>query len=302
MFLKHGTDVVMMSEHATQGVREGQPAPWRGRLFLWEGRGFYLGPTFATHMHAHHAAQICVALTGTFRLRRGRNAPWLRSRSIVIPADHAHQLDGEGRVLSLLFLDPEAVETRSLMQQQGAEVRTIPEPTLRRLLPPLRRCWREQWDNHESEILCRRFIQILTSCGHVPPTLDPRITQAVQLFRANSDRRTTIAQAATAVALSPSRLAHLFRAHTGLAVRRYLLWLRLADALQKMTSGVSLTTAAHAAGFADSAHLSRTFKRMFGLVPSLLSRHSTFVQASSGEAPYSLSESFPLVKDYRRYT
>ncbi|NOT58456.1 MAG: helix-turn-helix transcriptional regulator [Deltaproteobacteria bacterium] len=300
MFLKHGTDMAMMSEHAARGVREGQPAPWRGRLFLWEGRGLYLGPTFATDMHAHHAAQICVALTGTFRLRSGHNASWFRSRSIIIPADHAHQLDGEGGVLSLLFLDPEAVETRALMQQQGAEVRTIPEPTLRRLLPPLRRCWREQWDNHESEILCRRFIQILIFPGNVPRPLDPRITQAVQLFRANTDRRMTIAEAAAAVALSPSRLAHLFRAHMGLAVRRYLLWLRLAEALQKITCGVSLTVAAHAAGFADSAHLSRTFRRMFGLVPSMLSRHSTFVQASSGEAPYSRLTSSPLVKDYRR--
>lgn len=289
-----------MSEHAMQGIREGQPAPWAGRLFLWEGRGLYLGPTFATDMHAHHATQICVALTGTFRLRGGHNVRWFRSRSIVIPADHPHQLDGEGRVLSLLFLDPEAVETRSLMQRQGAGVRTIPEPTLRRLLPSLRRCWRERWDNQEREILCRRFIQTLTSCGNVPPTLDSRVTQAVQLFRANSDRRMTIAEAATAVALSPSRLAHLFRANTGLAVRRYLLWLRLADALRQMTSGESLTVAAHAAGFADSAHLSRTFRRMFGLTPSMLSRHSTFIQAKSGEASYSLSESSTLVKDYRR--
>jgi AraC-like DNA-binding protein len=30
-------------------------------------------------------------------------------------------------------------------------------------------------------------------------------------------------------------------------------------------SGAALTEAAHGAGFADSAHLSRTFRRMFGI-------------------------------------
>ncbi len=272
-----------MAEHTTEAAGERQPVTWQGRLFLWEGLGLYLGPTFGTEMHAHHAAQIGIALTGTLRLRTRHNGPWRRSRALIIPPDSPHQIDGEGRVVSLLFLDPEAVETRSLMQRQKTGVRTIPDPTLRRLLPLLRRCWQEQWDSQATERLCRSFIQMLTSQEASLPALDLRISQVVQLLRATPDRRMTVAQAATAVALSPSRLAHLFRAQTGLAIRRYVLWLRLADAVQKMTSGVSLTVAAHAAGFADSAHLSRTFRRMFGLMPSLLAKHSTFIQAKSGK-------------------
>ena len=36
-------------------------------------------------------------------------------------------------------------------------------------------------------------------------------------------------------------------------------------ALELFVEGASLTDAAHGAGFADSAHLSRTFRRMFGI-------------------------------------
>ena len=52
---------------------------------------------------------------------------------------------------------------------------------------------------------------------------------------------------------------------TGLPFRTYVLWLRVVRAVDAHTKGASLTEAAQEAGFADSAHLSRTFKRMFGL-------------------------------------
>jgi AraC-like DNA-binding protein len=42
------------------------------------------------------------------------------------------------------------------------------------------------------------------------------------------------------------------------------------QALERLGRGVSLTTAAHAAGFADSAHFSRTFRAMLGIAPSAL--------------------------------
>jgi AraC-like DNA-binding protein len=35
-------------------------------------------------------------------------------------------------------------------------------------------------------------------------------------------------------------------------------------------TGASMSSAAHAAGFADAAHLSRTSKRMFGISPTTM--------------------------------
>ena len=37
-----------------------------------------------------------------------------------------------------------------------------------------------------------------------------------------------------------------------------------------IAGGSPLTRAAHEAGFSDSAHLSRTFRRMFGVAPTAL--------------------------------
>ena len=71
-------------------------------------------------------------------------------------------------------------------------------------------------------------------------------------------------------ALSPGRFRHLFVAHTGTSFRAYVLWTRLNVAIQFAMVGRSWTEAAHAAGFADSAHLTRTFRRMFGINPAAL--------------------------------
>jgi methylphosphotriester-DNA--protein-cysteine methyltransferase len=46
-------------------------------------------------------------------------------------------------------------------------------------------------------------------------------------------------------------------------------WQRLQRVFSMMTTA-SLTEAAHAAGFADAAHMTRTFRRMMGVAPTNL--------------------------------
>jgi AraC-like DNA-binding protein len=62
-----------------------------------------------------------------------------------------------------------------------------------------------------------------------------------------------------------------------MSCRAYLLWSRLDAALGELARGASLTQAAHAAGFADAAHLTRTFRRMVGIVPSSIARSVTLM-------------------------
>lgn len=83
--------------------------------------------------------------------------------------------------------------------------------------------------------------------------------------------RVRLRRVAEAVHLSQSRLSHLFGECFGLPFRSYVLWERLRVAMGVLSRGVSLTVAAHEAGFADSAHLTRTVRRMMGQAPSVLS-------------------------------
>ncbi|MFF0528030.1 helix-turn-helix transcriptional regulator [Nocardia amikacinitolerans] len=77
-----------------------------------------------------------------------------------------------------------------------------------------------------------------------------------------------LADFARAVHLSESRLAHVFSAELGLPFRPYLRWLRVQRAVELLAAGHTLTEVAHGAGFADSAHLTRVCRAMFGAPPS----------------------------------
>jgi AraC-like DNA-binding protein len=71
---------------------------------------------------------------------------------------------------------------------------------------------------------------------------------------------------------------HLFKEQVGVPLRRYLLWHRILAAVDRATQGETLTEAAHASGLADSAHLSRAFREIFGLSPSRVLKNSSFIQ------------------------
>ena len=104
----------------------------------------------------------------------------------------------------------------------------------------------------------------------VEASIDTRIAAAVRLLRHAAGPYPSSAVVARQIGCSVGRFRHLFRDQIGLGYRTYLLWLRLGVALEAIAAGASLTDAAHDAGFADSAHLSRTYRRMFGISPSSL--------------------------------
>jgi AraC-like DNA-binding protein len=101
-------------------------------------------------------------------------------------------------------------------------------------------------------------------------TPDERVSKVLSWANAQLATSVRLADAAKVAGLSPDRLRHVFVRHTGLPFRTYVLWLRLLKALEAFAQGESLTEAAHMAGFADSAHLSRTFRRTFGVAAAEL--------------------------------
>jgi AraC-like DNA-binding protein len=96
--------------------------------------------------------------------------------------------------------------------------------------------------------------------------IDRRIARLVEELRdPTADRGAAIAR----TRLSAAHLQALFARDIGIPIRTYGLWRRLLHALARV-GPLDLTAAAHAGGFADLAHFSRTCRRMLGYAPSAL--------------------------------
>ncbi|MCX7211424.1 MAG: AraC family transcriptional regulator [Burkholderiales bacterium] len=98
--------------------------------------------------------------------------------------------------------------------------------------------------------------------------MDERIAKVVLEIEKRPDLFGRLQEAAALACLSPSRFRKRFCAEVGLPFRRYRMWRRMARVMRTIAEGGSLTESAMAAGFSSSAHLSSSFKRMFGLSAS----------------------------------
>jgi len=221
--------------------------------------------------HSHHAIQITASLRGYLRLSGLNGAA--EGAALAVKAGARHSLDASG-TLAMVFLEPESSLGRKLDAAlfQESEIMAL-GPEMAAALAPLETALRGAPDR---KVMLQIGRQALSQFEPVSPSnaneVDPRIRRIIDHAAENLDRPVSLIEAARGIYLSPSRLRHLFVEQTGLPFKTYLLWLRLVRALETYSSGSSLTEAAHLAGFSDSAHFSRTFRRTFGLPATTLTR------------------------------
>lgn len=244
-----------------------------GRVYLWLGGSLWIGAGQGrTEHHAHHAHQLTLARSGDFRFRTEADGAWTAYEGAIVPSHCTHQFEVDGVTLAHVFVEPESRAGRALTARFGsgavAELPTAQaRSAARRLFSALDR-------NHSRDSMVRAAQSAVASlCGEstdIDGSMDRRLVRALEFIRANVRNPLSLGDVAAAVALSESRFRHLFVAETGSSFRAYLLWLRINLAIDAVMAGASWTDAAHDAGFADSAHLTRTHKRMFGIEPSAL--------------------------------
>jgi len=101
-----------------------------------------------------------------------------------------------------------------------------------------------------------------------------KLVRALEYIQDQLDADLTVSGIAQAVDLSPYHFTRLFKESTGQSPHQYVVEARVRKAKELLTTGkFTISEAAHHVGFVDQSHLTRHFKRVFGLPPKrLLSR------------------------------
>jgi AraC family transcriptional regulator len=240
-----------------------------GRFVSWNGGCLLIGRSAGMiPTHAHYAIQIAFGSVEGVRFRASERDEWQAYRGAMIPSRQPHSMDATAMPLNaVMFVEPETSEGRALDERYLSEgIAEMPASAL----PATRAVFAafEAGDEAALKDACVGVIRALT--GDVAPRVesDERILRAIAYINANLSGKLTLNEVAAQAFLSPSRFRHLFVEQTGLQLRPYILWRRFLKVWELGMTGASMSEAAHAAGFADAAHLTRTCKKMFGFPPS----------------------------------
>lgn len=222
------------------------------------GRGFAAwppvlavsGPGGKSDAHAHHAMHVILAREGELVVG-GRRTP-----GILTAPDVAHAIDARGLETLLVFVEPES----DVGERLEAVARTAGGTR-----------WFDARERDELIALDPpAMIASLHGADLPPKKMHPRIRRVIRHLDTADD--TSLAALAAVGGLSESRLVHAFTESTGISLRAFLLWKKVQRAAVAMRDEPSLAMVAQRAGFADAAHMTRTFRRTFGTTPSELRR------------------------------
>jgi len=236
-------------------------------LYLWDKRTFYLSHFDEPLQLSQAAGMLVIALDGPFRLRN--EAGESHCRAALAPAGSMFEADSCGSRMAMCFLDVFGADWRRLQprfaRHLGALALDFDEQAL----------WIERFSSLRGEAAepeqVWQWLEQLINPQALPwedPPCDPRIMHAVRLIKRDIARNPSIESLARQVALSVPRLTQLFRQSIGIPIRRYRQWHRLFVTTVGVARGMSLTDAAMAAGFTDSAHFNHTFRAILGMTPS----------------------------------
>jgi len=247
--------------HAAQPSHAAGASLWPAALILW-GTGSRSSP------HAHHCIQVYLALSGTVRARSGPGTRWRRCAAVLVAPDVRHEIDASEGAVLIGFFDPESGFAASLWTEMPAGITFVSEAVAagwRDILGGPAEIDKTRVDRWVlSELLRERRAR----------PLHPAVQRALDYLRNGGlqERRMSAKHLARIAQLSHSRFLHVFTESLGVPLRSYVRWLRVQRAMGALAAGSGITEAAHAAGFADAAHLTRTLRRTLGQTPGELVR------------------------------
>jgi AraC-like DNA-binding protein len=233
------------------------------------------------HRHSHDTYSFGVTEAGA-QAFRCRGADHVSTAGLVMafnPDDphDGHAGDPAGFTYRMVHVDPDAVE--DVLGQAGLPRPLFREPVIDdpRLAGRVRRAARTLLGDPDplaaQEALDALVLAAATRGSGWRPALVLGPMETVrELLHACYPDRLTADRLAEVAGGSRFQVYRLFRTRYGLSPSDYLRQLRLRAARRALAAGEPVAAVAAATGFADQAHLTRTFRSAYGVTPGRYTR------------------------------
>lgn len=235
--------------------------------------------SFGDHLHSGHVIWIN-SLGGEHFSVKGSSTILQPGSISIIEAGvvHSNRPCSEGpRCLRSLYLEEaffvDLGEKLGLSRAPVLTSRVVTDPVLWRELAILHETIMGGDDDFAVEnTILAMFARLLAVCGaagQVEAAKDrgPRLQRVADYLREHLDEQVTLESLATIADCSAGHLIRLFRDNVGMTPHGYLTQLRLERARILIAEGLSLPDAAYRSGFADQSHLTRNFRKRYGITP-----------------------------------
>lgn len=256
---------------------------WPAAMVVW-------GPGFTSTLHRHHCVHLLMAVHGTLRVRGGMRQRWLRSDAVLVQADAAHEVDARDATVLIAFVDPQSPLGAALSARIEQAITPVPAHEVAEWR---RAIGRDSVDPDSAgngltlnKPRVEAWLKQILQRDRGLLKIHPRVSRVLRYLRERlgPDEDLSLTTLAGIAGLSESRLMHAFTESLGIALRPYILWLRVQRACAELANGASVTEAAARAGFSDAAHLSRTFRRTLGTTPSQIASRRKVAHGAAVEA------------------
>lgn len=167
-----------------------------------------------------------------------------------IVAQAVPDFGSEAEIVRPVLRDPRLAEHFAGLFQALTELRTDPLELEERILLTL-------------TLLLTRY-----GSRPLPLATSPTVSRALQRLNEAPERAVTLAELADLSGVSRFQLLRGFARAVGATPHAYLLQQRVRLARRLLGAGLSPAAAAAEAGFADQSHLTRAFRRQFGVTPA----------------------------------
>lgn len=229
--------------------------------------GIFIGKDIQSDFHRHYAVAILISFGEAFKITTEDNKFDFYNVAVIQKNINYRLQSSKKDDMAFIHIVPYS-EIGISLSDQKCLIRKLDISAFQGVIKEIK-SWFNLPDNGPEIVEQLLYaISLIPKSNNNKIIIDERIMKSFDLIMNSEVEKLSVSMIAEKVHLSVSHFNRLFKKETGLAFRKFVLYSKLIKSVSAMHEQNSLTKASFIGGFSDQPHLTRTFKKSFGIKPS----------------------------------